>query len=53
MEHDKQIRTDWDASFVEGRQYGKDKTDGHVRDEFRTYFDEGRPRRDESYPRLS
>jgi hypothetical protein len=51
MLDDRIIRTDWDAGFVEGRQYGRGKTGGQVRDEFRTYFDEGRPRRDESYPR--
>ncbi|PNF42005.1 Nuclear cap-binding protein subunit 2 [Cryptotermes secundus] len=46
---DRIIRTDWDAGFVEGRQYGRGKTGGQVRDEYRTYFDEGRPRRNEIY----
>jgi hypothetical protein len=51
MLDDRIIRTDWDAGFVEGRQYGKGKTGGQVRDEYRTYPDDGRPIRDESYPR--
>lgn len=28
---DRIIRTDWDAGFVEGRQYGRGKTGGQVR----------------------
>ncbi|XP_052216256.1 nuclear cap-binding protein subunit 2-like isoform X2 [Dreissena polymorpha] len=39
---DRIIRTDWDAGFVEGRQYGRGKSGGQVRDEYRTDFDEGR-----------
>ncbi|XP_060574176.1 nuclear cap-binding protein subunit 2-like [Ruditapes philippinarum] len=39
---DRIIRTDWDAGFKEGRQYGRGKTGGQVRDEYRTDFDEGR-----------
>ncbi|XP_023726782.1 nuclear cap-binding protein subunit 2 isoform X2 [Cryptotermes secundus] len=39
---DRIIRTDWDAGFVEGRQYGRGKTGGQVRDEYRTDFDGGR-----------
>lgn len=39
---DRIIRTDWDAGFVEGRQYGRGKTGGQVRDEYRTDFDPGR-----------
>jgi len=39
---DRIIRTDWDAGFVEGRQYGRGKTGGQVRDEYRTDFDSGR-----------
>ncbi|KAH0953245.1 hypothetical protein HN011_000389 [Eciton burchellii] len=36
------IRTDWDAGFIEGRQYGRGKTGGQVRDEYRSDFDSGR-----------
>ena len=36
------IRCDWDAGFVEGRQYGRGKSGGQVRDEFRTDYDGGR-----------
>ena len=36
------IRTDWDAGFIEGRQYGRGKSGGQVRDEYRTDFDSGR-----------
>ena len=39
---DRIIRTDWDAGFVEGRQYGRGKSGGQVRDEYRTDFDSGR-----------
>ena len=39
---DRIIRTDWDAGFVEGRQYGRGKTGGQVRDEYRRDFDLGR-----------
>lgn len=39
---DRIIRTDWDAGFIEGRQYGRCKTGGQVRDEYRTDFDSGR-----------
>ena len=39
---DRIIRTDWDAGFLEGRQYGRGKSGGQVRDEYRTDFDEGR-----------
>ncbi|CAE1177586.1 NCBP2 [Acanthosepion pharaonis] len=39
---DRIIRTDWDVGFREGRQYGRGKTGGQVRDEYRTDFDEGR-----------
>merc|ERR1712165_294244 len=39
---DRVIRTDWDAGFVEGRQYGRGKSGGQVRDEYRTDFDGGR-----------
>ncbi|XP_015792224.1 nuclear cap-binding protein subunit 2 [Tetranychus urticae] len=36
------IRTDWDAGFIEGRQYGRGKAGGQVRDEYRTDYDPGR-----------
>lgn len=39
---DRQIRTDWDTGFEEGRQYGRGKSGGQVRDEYRVGFDEGR-----------
>merc|ERR1712087_899196 len=39
---DRIIRTDWDAGFKEGRQYGRGKSGGQVRDEYRTDFDAGR-----------
>ena len=39
---DRIIRTDWDGGFIEGRQYGRGKSGGQVRDEYRTDFDEGR-----------
>ncbi|EFX66775.1 hypothetical protein DAPPUDRAFT_231808 [Daphnia pulex] len=39
---DRIVRTDWDAGFIEGRQYGRGKTGGQVRDEYRTDFDGGR-----------
>ena len=39
---DRLIRTDYDAGFEEGRQYGRGKTGGQVRDEFRKDYDPGR-----------
>merc|ERR1712165_239923 len=39
---DRIIRTDWDAGFKEGRQYGRGKSGGQVRDEYRSDFDPGR-----------
>jgi nuclear cap-binding protein subunit 2 len=39
---DRLIRTDWDAGFVEGRQFGRGKSGGQVRDEYRRDFDPGR-----------
>ncbi|BFZ06740.1 hypothetical protein BsWGS_09779 [Bradybaena similaris] len=39
---DRIIRTDWDTGFKEGRQFGRGKTGGQVRDEYRTDFDEAR-----------
>jgi len=39
---DRIIRTDYDWGFLEGRQFGRGKSGGQVRDEFREDFDEGR-----------
>ncbi|XP_053130267.1 nuclear cap-binding protein subunit 2 [Hemicordylus capensis] len=39
---DRIIRTDWDAGFKEGRQFGRGRTGGQVRDEYRTDYDVGR-----------
>lgn len=39
---DRTIRTDYDAGFIEGRQYGRGKSGGQVRDEYRSDFDPGR-----------
>ena len=36
------VRADWDAGFVEGRQFGRGKSGGQVRDEFREHYDSGR-----------
>ncbi|KAF2747230.1 nuclear cap-binding protein subunit 2 [Sporormia fimetaria CBS 119925] len=36
------IRTDLDEGFAEGRQYGRGKSGGQVRDEYRDTFDPGR-----------
>ncbi|MCJ1311716.1 nuclear cap binding complex subunit [Agyrium rufum] len=36
------IRTDLDPGFEEGRQYGRGKSGGQVRDEYREEFDPGR-----------
>uniref|UniRef100_A0A915NNX5 Nuclear cap-binding protein subunit 2 n=1 Tax=Meloidogyne floridensis TaxID=298350 RepID=A0A915NNX5_9BILA len=36
---DRVIRCDWDAGFKEGRQYGRGKHGGQVRDEYRQNFD--------------
>ncbi|KAL7626220.1 nuclear cap binding complex subunit [Parahypoxylon ruwenzoriense] len=36
------IRTDLDSGFEEGRQYGRGKSGGQVRDEYRDDYDEGR-----------
>ena len=32
---DRIIRADWDVGFVEGRQFGRGKSGGQVRDEYR------------------
>ncbi|XP_072474832.1 nuclear cap-binding protein subunit 2-like isoform X2 [Notamacropus eugenii] len=39
---DRIIRTDWDAGFKEGRQYGRGRSGGQVRDEYRKDYDAGR-----------
>jgi len=39
---DRVVRCDWDAGFIEGRQFGRGKSGGQVRDEYRQDFDEGR-----------
>jgi nuclear cap-binding protein subunit 2 len=39
---DRSIRTDIDPGFLEGRQFGRGKSGGQVRDEFRDDFDPGR-----------
>ncbi|XP_014280733.1 nuclear cap-binding protein subunit 2 [Halyomorpha halys] len=39
---DRIVRTDWDAGFVEGRQFGRGRSGGQVRDEFRRDYDAGR-----------
>jgi nuclear cap-binding protein subunit 2 len=36
------VRVDWDYGFVEGRQYGRGKTGGQIRDEWREDYDPGR-----------
>lgn len=39
---DRPIRVDFDWGFVEGRQFGRGKSGGQVRDEYRMDFDPGR-----------
>ncbi|XP_068176278.1 nuclear cap-binding protein subunit 2-like [Antennarius striatus] len=39
---DRMIRTDWDAGFIEGRQYGRGFFGGQVRDEYRRDYDPAR-----------
>ena len=39
---DRIVRVDWDGGFVEGRQYGRGRSGGQVREEYRTDFDAGR-----------
>lgn len=39
---DRIVRVDWDAGFIEGRQFGRGKSGGQVRDEYRTDYDGGR-----------
>lgn len=39
---DRPIRVDFDWGFVDGRQWGRGKSGGQVRDEYRTDYDPGR-----------
>ncbi|XP_065671131.1 nuclear cap-binding protein subunit 2 [Hydra vulgaris] len=39
---DRIVRSDWDAGFEEGRQYGRGRSGGQVRDEYRNDYDPGR-----------
>ena len=39
---DRPIRADYDWGFVDGRQFGRGRAGGQVRDEYRTDFDPGR-----------
>ena len=39
---DRIVRVDWDGGFVEGRQYGRGRSGGQVREEYRTDYDAGR-----------
>jgi len=39
---DREIRVDFDWGFREGREFGRGKSGGQVRDEYRTYYDSGR-----------
>ncbi|KAI8865673.1 RNA-binding domain-containing protein [Ramicandelaber brevisporus] len=39
---DRVVRTDLDPGYEEGRQYGRGKSGGQVRDEYRQEFDSGR-----------
>ena len=36
---DRIVRADWDGGFAEGRQYGRGRSGGQVREEYRTDFD--------------
>ena len=36
------IRCDWDAGFIEGRQFGRGKSGGQIRDEYRETYDPDR-----------
>ena len=42
MLDDRPIRVDFDWGFMEGRQFGRGRTGGQVRDEFRMDYDPGR-----------
>ena len=39
---DRVLRTDWDAGFEEGRQFGRGRNGGQVRDEYRQDYDPDR-----------
>mmetsp|Transcript_12157 Transcript_12157/g.24805 ORF Transcript_12157/g.24805 Transcript_12157/m.24805 type:complete len:207 (+) Transcript_12157:118-738(+) len=39
---DRLIRADWDYGFEDGRQFGRGRSGGQVRDEYRTDFDPAR-----------
>ena len=39
---DRPIRVDVDWGFVDGRQFGRGRSGGQVRDEYRTDYDAGR-----------
>jgi hypothetical protein len=39
---DREVRMDFDWGFQDGRQFGRGKSGGQVRDEYRTTYDEGR-----------
>jgi len=39
---DREIRVDFDWGFVDGREYGRGKSGGQVRDEYRAYYDSAR-----------
>mmetsp|Transcript_43398 Transcript_43398/g.70411 ORF Transcript_43398/g.70411 Transcript_43398/m.70411 type:complete len:257 (-) Transcript_43398:656-1426(-) len=39
---DRVVRADWDYGFRDGRQFGRGKSGGQVRDEYRTDYDPGR-----------
>lgn len=42
MLDDRPIRVDFDWGFEEGRQWGRGRSGGQVRDEYRTDYDPGR-----------
>ncbi|KAI0982230.1 hypothetical protein GJ496_001302 [Pomphorhynchus laevis] len=39
---DRVIRTDWDAGYTSGREFGRGRSGGQVRDEYRQDYDPGR-----------
>ena len=47
------IRCDVDPGYKEGRQFGRGKSGGQVRDEFRQEYDSGRGEPDKSDSRLT
>jgi len=36
------VRADWDRGFTEGRQFGRGRTGGQIRDDYRKDYDSGR-----------